>query len=440
MSKTYVVKQQSELGAFAFIVFVIGIIFITNLLINLGADEKYVLEIRNTAQLLRRFFPEGEPLYTKAVETATYAYLIKNELKEQYGSNVQILVNLMKGNISVPVSHLILGSLAKYVLALGFIKGFTLKVFKVAFFVPLILTAAVILRRKLGFLRDIADELYARLYDPFGDRDIRTVLKVLRANPVPASIIHHLPERGGLLKHSLNVAIRAADKAGRAGLNPREAYLAGLLHDVGKLKVYVYDLERGTYRSTGASHELMNRVVMKELERRFGVRVPSDERVWELVKEADREVTVEELKEMKTDISSVIEQALRELNINGIEGKKHDGWYKETLPFVVILAHALNRTVTRLLREQDPALPLSEEPDHAGVHVLAYANPYRELIYTEFGGKKADELGLFDARIGSEVFRAVYLVRKEAVPEEALLRWGSTSYDIEVLERKRHVL
>ncbi|MDQ7082131.1 MAG: hypothetical protein Q9N34_03430 [Aquificota bacterium] len=38
---------------------------------------------------------------------------------------------------------------------------------------PLILTAAVVLRRKLGFLRDIADELYARLYDPFGDRDIR---------------------------------------------------------------------------------------------------------------------------------------------------------------------------------------------------------------------------------------------------------------------------
>ncbi|MDQ7082132.1 MAG: HD domain-containing protein [Aquificota bacterium] len=71
-------------------------------------------------------------------------------------------------------------------------------------------------------------------------------------------------------KHSLNVAIRAADKAGQAGLNPRDAYLAGLLHDAGKLKVYVFDSERGTYHSTGASHELMNRIVMKELERRFG--------------------------------------------------------------------------------------------------------------------------------------------------------------------------
>jgi len=432
------VKQQSELGAFAFILFVVGIIFITNLLINLGADEKYVLEVKSTAELLRKFFPEGEPLYTKAVETATYAYLIKNELRERYSSNVQILVNLMKGSISVPVSHLILGSLAKYVLALGFIKGLTLKVFKVALFAPLILTAAVILRKKLGFFRDIADELYARLYDPFGDRDIRTVLKVLRANPVPASIIHHLPEKGGLLKHSLHVAIRAADKAGRAGLNPREAYLAGLLHDAGKLKVYVFDPERGTYRRAGANHEVMNRMVMKELDKRFGVRVPSDENVWELVKEADREVTVEELKEMKMDISSVIEQALRELNINGIEGKKYDGWYKETLPFVAILAHAMNRVVTRLLRERDPALPLSEEPDHAGVHVLAYANPYRKLIYTEFEGKRADELGLFDARIGTEVFRAVYLVKKEAVPGETLLRWGNTPYDIEVLERKRY--
>jgi len=435
VSKTYVVKQQSELGAFAFIVFVIGIIFITNLLINLGADKKYVLEIRNTAEFLRRFFPEGEPLYTKAVETATYAYLIKSKLKEQYGSNVQILVNLMKGNISVPVSHLILSPLAKYVLALGFIKGLTIKVFKVALFVPLIITAIVILRRKLGFLRDIADELYARLYDPFGDRDIRTVLKVLKANPIPASIIHHLPERGGLLKHSLNVAIRAADKAGRAGLNPREAYLAGLLHDAGKLKVYVYDPERGTYRSTGASHELMNRVVMKELERRFGVRVPSDEMVWELVKEADREETLKELKEMKIGISSVIEQALRELNINGMEGKKHDGWYKESLPFVVVLAHALNRAVTRLLKEQDPSLPFSEEPDHTGVHVMAYANPYEGFIYMEFKGRKADELGLFDARIGSEVFRAVYLIRKSVVSEELLFRWGNTPYDIEILER-----
>jgi len=437
VSKTYVVRQQSELGAFAFIVFVIGIIFITNLLINLGADEKYVSEIRNTAELLRRFFPEGEPLYTKAVETATYAYLIKNELKEQYGSNVNVLVNLMKGNISVPVSHLILGSLAKYVLALGFIKGFTLKVFKVAFFVPLILLAAVILRRKLGFLRDIADELYARLYDPFGDRDIRTVLKVLRANPVPASIIHHLPEKGGLLKHSVNVAVSAADRAARMGIDPKEAYLAGLLHDIGKLKVYIYDPESRTYRSTGASHELMNRIAMKELERRFGVRVPSDEMVWELVKEADREETLKELKEMKIGISSIIEQALRELNINGMEGKKHDGWYKESLPFVIVLAHALNRAVTRLLKEQDPTLPFSEEPDHAGVHVIAYANPYSDMIFTEYNGKKADELGLFDARVGNEVFRAVYLVKKEVVPEEIRLRWGNTHYEVDILGRNK---
>lgn len=437
MSKTYVVKQQSEIGAFAFIVLVVGIVFITNLLLNLGADERYVQEVRNTANLLRRVFPEGEPLYTKAVETAFYAYMIKNELKQQYGSNVQILVNLMKGNISVPAYHLILGSLAKYILALGFIKGFTLKVFKLAFFVPLMLTVAVILRRKLGFLRDIADELYARLYDPFGDRGIRTVLKVLRANPVPASIAHHLPERGGLLKHSLNVAISASDRAVERGIDPKSTYLAGLLHDVGKLKVYIYDPEKKTYRSTGANHELMNKVTMKELERRFGIRVPSDERVWEVVREADREVTLKELKEAKIDIRPVIEQALRELNVNGIEGKKHDGWYREDLPFAVILAHALNRKVTELLKEQDPCLPLSEEPDHAGVHVVAYANPYRGVIYTELNGKKADELGLFDARVGNEIFRAVYLIRKEVIPEEVLLRWGSSAYDIEILERKR---
>ncbi|MDQ7082133.1 MAG: hypothetical protein Q9N34_03440, partial [Aquificota bacterium] len=80
------------------------------------------------------------------------------------------------------------------------------------------------------------------------------------------------------------------------------------------------------------------------------------------MREADREVTVEELKEMRVDISHVLEQALRELNINGTEGKKHDGWYRNDLPFVVVLAHALNRTVTKLLKEQDPSLPLSEDP------------------------------------------------------------------------------
>ncbi len=436
-SKTYTVKQQSEAGAFAFIVLILGIVFIANVLLNIGADEEYVSEVKNTAEFLRRFFPEGEPLYTEAVEAAAYTYMIKNELREKYGSGVNMLVNLIKGNISVPVSHLILGTLAKYILAIGLIKGFTLKIFKVILLIPLLFGVMVALRKKIGFLREIADELYARLYDPFGDRDIRVVLKVLRANPVPASIIHHLSEKGGLLKHSINVAVAASDKAIKRGADPKEAYLAGLLHDIGKIKVYVYDPESKTYRSTGANHKLMNKITVRELERRFNIRVPSDERIWELVREADREVTLKELREIRIDVSPVIERALREINVNGIEGKKHDGWYRKDLPFVIVLAHALNRKVTALLKESDPALPISEEPDHTGVHVIAYTNPYGSVIFKEIDGKKADDLGLFDARIGNEIFRAVYLIKKESIPEELLIRWGNSPYEVEILERKR---
>ena len=435
MSRTYMVRQQSELAAFALVVLLIGMVFTVNLFLNFGADKEYVAEIKEIATTLRKYFPEGEPLYTKAEETAANAYQVKKKLKELYSSNVEILVNLIKGNISIPVSHLILGMLAKYILVLGFIKGFTLKVFKIAVFIPLVLGGLALFGKKLVFLQDVYNEIFARFYDPFGDKDIRTVLKVLRANPVPASIVHHLSEKGGLLEHSINVAIKASDKAAKEGIDPKDAYLAGLLHDVGKLKVYVYDAPKKTYRSVGIDLDLMNRIVMNEIKERFGIRIPSDERVWEIVKQADREATAEELKKYKIDIQTVVEQALRELNINGIEGRKYDGWVREDLPFVVVLAHAINRKVTILLKEKDKGLPIPEDPDHRGVHVIAYSNPYKELIFTEYEGKKADELGLFDARIGNEVFKAVYLFKKSHIPEELLVRWGNNPYMIEILER-----
>jgi len=431
MSRTY--TRESEWAAFGIVVIVIGIVLMTNFLLNLGADEKYVVEIRNLAEKLRLFLPEGEPLYTKAVEVATSAYVLKKGLESTYGDNVSILINLIKGNISIPVSHLFLGALAKYILALGFIKGLTVKMFKLLVVFPVVLGAILVLWGRVRTLRELKASMYARLYDPFGDRDIRTVLKILKLNPVPASIIHHNPHREGLLKHSLSVAACAADKAQDAGLDIRSAFLAGLLHDVGKLKSYVRDGNR--WKSTGANLELMNRIAMKEIEKRFGVRAPQDENVWEIVREADREVTARELKEYKYEIEPVFERALRELNINGVGGSKYDGWAKDSL--IVVLAHALNKKVTELLKELDPSLPFSEEPDVAGVHAIAYSNPYRKFILMEYDGKKADTLGLFDARVSKKIFNAVYLIKREAIPDEVRLRWGDLPYTIEILERQK---
>jgi len=34
-----------------------------------------------------------------------------------------------------------------------------------------------------------------------------------------------------------------------------------------------------------------------------------------------------------------------------------------------------------------------------------------------------------------ETFRGVYLIKKEVIPEELLLKWGDTNFNIEIRER-----
>ncbi|HID66446.1 MAG TPA: hypothetical protein EYP32_06540 [Aquificaceae bacterium] len=65
-----------------------------------------------------------------------------------------------------------------------------------------------------------------------------------------------------------------------------------------------------------------------------------------------------------------------------------------------------------------------------------YASPYDEFLVKEIEGKKADDLGLFDAKVGVETFKAVYLIKKEIIPKELLLRWGDTNFFIEIKQRK----
>jgi len=105
-------------------------------------------------------------------------------------------------------------------------------------------------------------ELKARKLAKLKDRDILNVIKVLITNPRPASINHHLSKEGGLLEHSLAVASSAVEKAKQKGIsNLKDVYLAGLLHDIGKIKLYTKD-DKGHWVSTGAKQEVANQLAL----------------------------------------------------------------------------------------------------------------------------------------------------------------------------------
>lgn len=428
-------SHQSELVAFSIVLVVLGIFLLIDFLLSF-ASQKYVIEIIKQADFFKNLFPEGQPLFNQAKKYAYMAYEIKKEFSKHYQSNVQILLAFLKGEFQLPKEHLIFAWFSKYMIGVGIIKGAFLKgsKFSLLAYVSFLSVVLIYLLRKP--LRKLYLEIKARIYDPFGDEDIRKVLKILIANPVPASISHHLASSGGLFKHSLSVAIETADSLPEP--YKKEGFLAALLHDIGKIKIYkTVCNEKCSFWKLNISQEKANKLMFNELEKRFNVKIPENQNVWDIVKETDRKVTGKELKEanFKVDKEILIE-ALSRLNINGIESSKYDGWYKKELPFVIVLAHALNTEVSKILLEKDPLLPLSTQPDMRGVHVIAYTSPYDEFLIKEIEGKKAEDLGLFDAKVGVETFKAVYLIKKEIIPKELLLRWGDTNFFIEIKQRK----
>jgi len=428
------VKQHhSEIVAFATVVVLLGIIMFFYYLLNAGINQKELEEIRNLVSFFRSILPEGEPLYTKALSFAEQSYRFAEYLKRNYDSAVSVLLAFFKGELSYPIWLLFAEAGVYYIIALGILKALSLKSAYLLLAVSVVSGLIVLVNPRI--FKTLYVNLLSIIYDPFKDKDIKKVLKILLSNPVPASISHHNAFKGGLFQHSLEVAIRTAEKLPEE--KQREGFLAGLLHDIGKIKLYrtVCD-DRCNYERLNVSQEKANKLTLLELSREFHINVPKDKKIWDTVKKIDREITEKELREanFKVDRNTLIE-ALRRLNINGVESSKYDGWCKKELPFVVVLAHALNTKVSEILLRKDPLLPIDTKPDFKGVHVIAYARPYDDFIVREVNGKKADDLGLFDAKIGVETFRGVYLIKKEVIPEELLLKWGDTNFNIEIREK-----
>jgi len=449
-------NHNSELAAFAFVFMLIGGLMFIQFLLNIGVSAQELRSMYKLTETFSAVFPEAKNIFERAYLMAYTAYNLQQELSQHYSNKVLVLLAWARGEISFPVTHLVYGALSRYVFGYGVVYGLALKSAWMLLSLPLFIAGAAIWRnKKLSSL--LTAYFKSKWMDPFGDRRIQVILRILMVNPVPASIYHHSPEKYGLLKHSYAVAKNAANRASAEGLDPADTFLAGLLHDIGKTKLYRYecieeippdtDLKPGKkpssvkkcqWVSLGTSQDVLNRIVMKEIEERFGVKPPDNREIWELVKRADAEETLRELESAEYDIQSVFLKAVSELNINNIFGTgKYDGWYSPDVDFVIVLAHALNRKVTETMLERDPGLPLSPEPGVDGVHTIAYVHPYKGLLMEEVNGKKMDKLGLFDVKVGKHVFNAVYLLKKEKLPKELLRKWGSIEFRIEVMERKK---
>lgn len=203
----------------------------------------------------------------------------------------------------------------------------------------------------------------------------------------------------------------------------KTAFLLGLLHDIGKLKIYRQvpaeefapapsplegkkkEKDKGKktkYRWEGlhVNQEVVNKLFIRELTKKLSLELPQEPAYWEVVKTADRMQTEKELREGTFDIKDLLLPTIKNLS----EG---DYWKKGE--YFIVLAHSLCRTLTELLLEQDKGLNISPEADKAGVHVIAYS-VYKELpLIKQIGNLKADDLGLFDVMVGKTLFKAVYV-------------------------------
>ena len=354
-------EHPADLVAFATIVVILGIVVVFQLILNTGMNEEKLREIYNTAVFFKKVLPEGEPLYSKAIEFAQNSYQVQQYLKQNYDSNVKILIDFFKGNLPFPAWLIFAGATSYYIIALGILKALTFKsVYLFAVFGILMLFYLLF---HPSIFRTLLVKAKARIYDPFGDKNIRKVLEILLSNPVPASISHHNAFEGGLFEHSLEVASKTADALPEE--KKKEGFLAGLLHDVGKIKIYKSVCnEKCSYKSLKINQEIANKIALKEIQRKFKIEIPKGSELWKIVKKADIEATKEELKKAKFKIDKeLLYEVLNQLNINDyLNTGRPDGFYDGK--YLVILASALNRQFSKALLERDPLLPVSEEPDN----------------------------------------------------------------------------
>ena len=410
-------KGKDSPGLIGSIFLVFFLVILLSVIVNIGGafpTEEKVREFSKRVELLSKFFPEWKGLgeYARSlVESAS-------EKAKGYSSGYEMVFKDPAKAVGVIFPVL----LAEYLLVFGIIFGI-LSFQAYLVLVALLVAAGIFLYKHRSALEDLVIKWRAKRLSPFKDEKIEYILALLLKNPVPASIFHHSAFEGGLLKHSLNVAKLSAKLAKERGLKVKTAFLLGLLHDIGKLKIYrkvpaeesapapspfegkKKDKKKGKkpkYKWEGlhVNQEVVNKIFIKQLEEKLSLNLPKDPAYWDVVKTADRMQTEKELREGRYNIKDLLIPTIKNLP---------DGSYWKKERYFIVLAHAFCRTMTELLLEQDRGLNISTEPDKAGVHVIAYSIPKQLPIIKQIGDVKADDLGLFDVRVGKTLFKAVYV-------------------------------
>jgi len=393
----------------------------------------YSKEVYNSALQAYKLFPEGERFYKTAVESSIRVYKFKTKLINSYGYEGDLnlllkVLNAPRGEGIKFLGNLITASFAKWLIILGILIGIIHKTF-IGFLASLIIILLFVIWKSLKPFQWLHLNIQAWRLAKFKDKDILNVIKVLLANPRPASLYHHENKENGLLNHSLAVASLASEKAKTENLPLKDVYLAGLLHDIGKIKLYT-KTDKGTWVSTGAKQEVVNKLTLQELKEKFGIREITDPKILQIVKSADREVTLKELWETfkgylwETDIKELLKELIPKTSYIYLE--------KENL--IAVPAKEINTLLTEKLNELFPDLNFKgDEVDYfTGVHPIAFAKPYRPFVVLKFKDLLADELDLFDLKVKDKLIKAVYLFDNSKLNLELKPFNGNW----EILERK----
>ncbi len=450
-------KKQSKDSDNFFLGFLIVVILFAVVLdwLTSSISRKELLDMYNLRNSLMKVLPEGQKFYDTGYMMAYNAYKA-SQRKLSTEEKANIIVDLVKNggkNIKISLDAKMQAFFAKYIFAFGVFYAVVHKSFWFIVF-SLVLVLMLFIYRNRKSIEELFVLLKAKyFYNPFKDKDIDRVLSILLANPVPASILHHKPEKFGLFEHSYSVAKKVVNeliKQKAPEEKQKEGFLAGLLHDIGKIRLYRYECKEPFYvpsplddekkkqnkkkkickwTSAGLNQEVVNRSTMTLLAEKYGIRIPKDKDIWELVKQKDMEATLEELKSADYPLDRFFEETIRKLNINDVFGTgKYDGWHRSDFPYVVVLAHAFNRNLVRTIKDKEPAIPLSEEPDRKGVHTIAYIIPKKLSKCIEFN--PGSDLGVWDVKVGEKTFKSVYFLKKDCIPEDLIQRWGDVSYEI----------
>lgn len=410
-------KDNGGPGVIGSLFLVFFLVILSSVLVNIGEafpTEEKVRDFSKRAELFSKLFPEWKGLgeYAKGfVENAS-------EKAKGYSSGYEMVFKDPAKAVGVIFPVL----LAEYLLVFGVIFG--ILSFQVYLgLAVLLLIVGIFLYKHREMLEDLVIKWRAKRLSPFKDEKIEYILALLLKNPVPASIFHHNAFEGGLLKHSLSVARLSAKLAKERGLKVKTAFLLGLLHDIGKLKIYrkvpaeesapapspfegkrkdKKKNKKPKYKWEGlhVNQEVVNKIFIKQLEEKLSLDLPKDPAYWDVVKTADMMQTERELREGIYEIKDLLLPTIKNLP---------EGSYWKKGGYFIVLAHAFCRTITELLLEQDKGLNISTEPDKAGVHVIAYSIPKQLPIIKQLGDVKADDLGLFDVKVGKTLFKAVYV-------------------------------